>query len=111
MLNNLMQAGWLGDLTNWLLNALKKLWDAFAEFMGDLFLMWLKHTLDMFVFVLQKLPAPDFLSGNNLQTVFGAAGGTIAWWITVLQIDKCMVVIAGACVFYIVRRAFTLGIW
>ncbi|MEA9709181.1 phage coat protein [Xanthomonas campestris pv. raphani] len=110
-MNSLMQAGWLGDLTNWLLGLAKKLWDAFAEFMGDLFLIWLKHALDMFVFVLQKLPVPDVLTGSNLQTLFGAAGGTIGWWISTFQIDKCMAAVSAAIVFYIIRRIFTLGIW
>ncbi|PPU32374.1 phage coat protein [Xanthomonas sp. CFBP 7912] len=111
MFNSILKAGWLTDFTTWLLGALKALWDAFAEFMGDLFLVWLKHTLDMVVMVFSMLPEPTFLNGASLQSLFGSAGATIGWWITVLQIDKCMAVIASACVFYIIRRILTVGIW
>ncbi|WP_228508316.1 phage coat protein [Xanthomonas phaseoli] len=99
------------DFTTWLLGALKALWDAFAQFMGDLFLVWLQHTLEMIVLVFSMVSEPQFLKGSNLQTLFGAAGGSIGWWISVLQIDSCMAVVASACVFYIIRRVLTLGIW
>ncbi|MET3148424.1 hypothetical protein [Xanthomonas phaseoli] len=111
MMNSLLRAGWLTDFTTWLLGALKALWDAFAQFMGDLFLVWLQHTLEMIVLVFSMVPEPQFLKGSNLQTLFGAAGGSIGWWISVLQIDSCMAVVASACVFYIIRRVLTLGIW
>ncbi|MBB4124867.1 hypothetical protein GGR77_000138 [Xanthomonas translucens] len=111
MFNTLMRAGWLGDLTNWLVEQIKAVWTAFMQFMGDLFFEWLSHTLEMATFVFALIPAPEFLNGSNLQTLFGQGGPTIGWLIATFQIDKCMGVIAGACVFYIVRRFVTLGIW
>ncbi len=111
MIYQLLRAGWLTDLTNWLLGIVKGVWDAFTRFMGDLLLIWLKHQFDMVLMLVEKLPVPEFLSQNNLQSLFGQGGATIGWWISVLQIDKCFTVIGAALVFFIVRRIVTLGIW
>ncbi|RNL07802.1 phage coat protein, partial [Xanthomonas vasicola pv. vasculorum] len=32
-----MQVGWLSDLTAWIWKAVKLIWQAFADFIGDLF--------------------------------------------------------------------------
>lgn len=106
-----MRAGWLTDLTNWLLEQIKAVWDAFMAFMGDLFFIWFEHQLQALTVVFSLLPAPEFLNGSNLQTLFGSGGPTIGWLIATFQIDKCMGVVSAACVFYIVRRFLTLGIW
>lgn len=101
----------LEKLTNWLKEALLALWNAFTEFMGDLFWLWVKNALSMWLWVFQHIPAPPFLDGESLGSIMGRAGPVVGWIIATFKIGESMTVIAAACVFYIVRRVLTLGIW
>ncbi|MFA0925153.1 phage coat protein, partial [Xanthomonas fragariae] len=40
-----MQAGWLSDLTAWIWKAVKTVWQAFADFFSDLFVLFLDKAL------------------------------------------------------------------
>lgn len=101
----------LKKITDWLLQAIKAVWEAFTQFMEDLFLAWVEHQLNMIVWVFQHIPAPDVLSQQSLGSILGNAGPTVAWAINVFQVGPSATVISGAMVFFIVRRILTLGIW
>lgn len=104
-------AGWLTDFTNWLIGIIKAVWDAFVEVIGDFFLFFM-HQASLFVtMLLELLPVPDFITGNDLQSLLGQAGPSISWFITVLKIDAALAVVGVGSVFYIIRRVGTLGIW
>lgn len=106
-----MTAGWLTDVTNWLKEQIVAVWNAFVEFMGDLFLTWFQHIVDVNLYALSLLPVPDFLNGQTLGGMLGQAGPTVLWLVDVFQIGPSMAAISAAMVFYVVRRFITLGIW
>ncbi len=106
-----MTAGWLTDVTNWFKEQIVAVWHAFVAFMGDLFLAWFQHIVDVNLYVLSLLPVPDFLSGQTLGAMLGQAGPSVLWFVDVFQIGPAMAVISTSMVFYIVRRFLTLGIW
>ncbi|WP_017174116.1 hypothetical protein [Xanthomonas phaseoli] len=106
-----MQAGWLSDLTAWIFKALKVLWQAFADFMSDLFVMWLEQSLSAVLYVLSLLPMPDFMKGQSIGAMLGNAGSTILWFADVFMIGPSLVAIGAAMIFYLLRRVLTLGIW
>lgn len=101
----------LKKLTDWLREQIVAIWDAFTEFMGDLFLDWVERSLAIIVWVLDHLPVPDFLQGQSIGSVLGNAGPTVAWMITTFRIGESLTVIGSAMAFYIIRRFLTLGIW
>lgn len=101
----------LKKLTDWLREAIQAIWDAFTAFMGDLFLAWVEHSLGIIVWVLNRLPVPDFLSGQSIGSVLGNAGPTVAWMVGTFRIGESLSVIGAAMAFFIVRRLLTLGIW
>ncbi|MBD4018735.1 phage coat protein, partial [Xanthomonas citri pv. citri] len=61
-----MYAGWFTDLTAWIWRAVKAVWQAFADFIGDLFVMWLEQSLSAILYVLSLLPMPDFMKGQSI---------------------------------------------
>lgn len=101
----------LDQLTNWLREQIQKFWQALQDLLGDLFVMWLKHSIEMIVWTIAHIPVPAFLQQESLGTILGRAGPTIGWFVATFQIGPSLGVIATAMVFYIVRRFLTLGIW
>lgn len=105
------QVGWLKDLTDWIVKQVKAVWDAFIAFLGDVFLIWVQHTIDMLVWVLGKIPVPDFLTSQSLGSMLSNAGPTVLWFCDVFMIPQCMSVLASAMVFSVIRKLVTVGIW
>lgn len=101
----------LQKLTDWLKEQLESLWDAFSDFMSDLFLLWLEHTFQMIVFAFDLLPVPSFLEQESLGSILGAAGPTVGWMVMTFRVGESLSLISAAMTFYIVRRLLTLGIW
>ena len=101
----------LKKLTDWLREAIQAIWDAITEFMGDLFLDWVERSLAIIVWVLDKLPVPDFLSSQSIGSLLGNAGPTVGWMVSTFRIGESLTVIGSAMAFYIIRRFLTLGIW
>ena len=61
-----MHVGWFDDLTAWLWRAVKMVWQAIVDFVGDLFVMWLEQSLSAILYVLTLLPMPDFMKDLGL---------------------------------------------
>ena len=101
----------LDDLSNWLKEQIIAVWQAFVDFMTVLFLVWLKQTFDVIVFVVGLIPEPTFLGGENLGSIMGRAGPMVGWFIMTFRIGESLTVLGAAMAFYIVRRLATLGIW
>lgn len=101
----------LKGITDWLREQILKIWEAFAGFMEDLFLIWVEHTLDMVIFVFGLVPAPDFLSQHTLGSLLGQAGPTVGWLVMTFRIGEGLALISSAMAFYLVRRILTVGIW
>lgn len=111
MMNLLMRAGWLTDVTSWMAEQLRHLWDAFALYMQVLFLVWVQQMMQLWIAVIALIPAPDFLNAQSIASMLGDAGPEIMWFVTIFQVPASSAVIASATVFYFVRRVLTLGIW
>lgn len=108
---NIMRAGWLSDITDWIVDAIVSVWNDFVEFVSDMFVFLLNQLSLAVTYVLEKIPVPDFMNTYTLQSLLGGAGSDIAWFITIFKIDIGGTVIGAAIAFYIVRRFVTLGIW
>ncbi|WP_349809756.1 phage coat protein [Xanthomonas hortorum pv. hederae] len=106
-----MFVGWFDDLTAWLWSAVKAVWQAFTDFMSDLFVMWLEQSLAAVLYVLTLLPMPDFMKGQSIGSMLSNGGGTILWLADVFKIGPSLVAIGAAMVFFVLRRVLTLGIW
>lgn len=108
---NLMYAGWLGDLTNWLLGLVQKLWAAIEAFFSDLIVMALEKMLELVALAFESLPVPDFMTHYSIGALLGNAGPTVSWLVDVFKIPECMSLLAAGAVFRITRKIVTFGKW
>jgi hypothetical protein len=106
-----MQAGWLTDLTKWLWDTIKEVFQAFTDFMQDFFVHGFEQILKVILFALSLLPLPDFMKGQSIGSMLAGGGSTVLWFADIFQIGPSMVLIGVAIIFYLLRRVLTLGIW
>lgn len=110
-MNHLMHVGWLSDLTQWLWQLVNAIWQAFVDFVDDLFVTVLEKSLAVVVYVLNLISVPDFMRDHSIGSLLGEAGDTILWLVHILRIDESLMVIGIGMSFYVMRRILTLGIW
>ncbi len=108
---NLMYAGWLGDLTGWLLGLVKKLWAAIEAFFTDLIVLALEKMLELVALAFESLPVPDFMTQHTIGSLLGNAGPTVGWLVDTFKISECMSLLAAGAVFKITRKIVTFGKW
>ncbi len=106
-----MNAGWLTDLTQWIWDTIKEVFQAFTDFVEDFFVHGFEHLLNLVLFILALLPLPEFMQGQSIGSMLGNAGSTVLWFADIFQIGPSMVLIGVAIVFYLLRRILTIGIW
>jgi len=104
-------AGPVDSLTNWLREQFIALFNAFREFMVDLFVLWLEQTLSLVVLVVSVLPPPDFLSDVALCTILANAGPWAQWAIGTFHVGEAMGILAAALLFRLARVFLTLFQW
>jgi len=105
------QAGWLSDLTNWLLGLVQKLWAAIEAFFNDLIITALEKLLELAALAFESLPVPDFMTQYSIGSLLGNAGPTVGWFVETFKIPECMSLLAAGLVFKITRKIVTFGKW
>lgn len=103
--------GWLHDLTAWVLQALRDLWQNGVEFFNDLILFFFEHWLGMVYMQWSLLPMPDFLSGYTLCTFLQQAGPTVGWALSTFRVAEALGFVAAGYSFRMLRKLVTLFQW
>jgi|LNAP01.1.fsa_nt_gb hypothetical protein len=106
-----MLAGWLDDLTAWLWKVLIAVFEALFDLIGDSFVRGFEMVATVVLYVLSKMPLPEFMQGQSIGSMLANGGGTVLWFADVFQLGPSMVMIGVAIVFYLLRRVLTIGIW
>lgn len=106
-----MQAGWLTDLTKWLLDLVKALFADLVELLKDLIVYSLEAVLELVKSIIAGIPVPDLLTNTTICGLLNSAGPTAAWVMGVFHVPQGMALIAGAIVFRLVRKFVTLFQW
>ncbi|WP_313178533.1 phage coat protein [Stenotrophomonas sp.] len=106
-----MQAGWMTDLTNWLLGVIKQIFAALWDMAMDIIVAAFERLLAVVLLALSYLPLPDFMQSQSIGAMLANGGSTILWFADLFQIGPSLVLIATAIVFYLLRRILTVGIW
>lgn len=107
----LMQAGWLGDLGEFLRKQVERLWDAIVVFFKDLVLFAIDQMLQLVSLVVEMLPVPEFLEQNSLNVMLGKAGPVVGWFVQTFRVGECFAMISVAITFRMMRKILTLGKW
>lgn len=104
--------GWLNDLTTWLHDFFLAIWDAICNFFHDAGVYIFQAILDGGSYIINHIPAPDFLNDYSLSAMIAAVNNpTFFWAISEFKIPECFAVIAAGVLFNLTRKALTLGQW
>lgn len=103
--------GWLRELTDWLVQQIVTVWDAFVSFMGE-WLLWLAEMIfELGAVVIESIPVPDFVTQYTIGGMLGNIGPDLAWVIGPLRLGEGMLILAAGYGFRLLRKALTLGQW
>lgn len=106
-----MSAGWLDDLTAWIWKVLIVVFEALVDLINDSFVRGLEMVLSVVLYVLSKMPLPEFMQNTSIGQILASGGSTVMWFAEIFQLGPSLVMIGIAMVFFLLRRVLTLGIW
>lgn len=95
---------------DWLLELVKKAFDAAWDFITDIFVSILAAFLDAISTLLGALPVPSFMSGG-LSTVLGQISPDVWFFASHFKFSQCFAVLGAAVVFRLTRKVLTLFQW
>lgn len=106
-----MQIDLLDDFKGWLLGIFKRLFDALWDMLADFNVFLFETITSMILYVLSKMPVPEFMQNTSIGQMLANGGGTVMWFAEIFQLGPSLVMIGVAIVFYLLRRVLTIGIW
>lgn len=105
---------WFGAVLSWIARIFEWLGGLFTDFMAfvlDLPLKVLQGFLDGVIYLLGKLPVPDFLTQYSLQTLFNSLPDTVLYFVGLFGIPQAIGILGLGVAFRLTRKALTLGQW
>lgn len=106
-----MRVGWLNDVTNWLRDQFRSLWDALVAFLNDLIVTALEAVLELVALAFEALPVPEFVQGQSVGAMLGQAGPVVGWLASTMQLGTASSLMVSAYAFRALRKAVTGGRW
>jgi len=107
-------ASWLGAIVAWVARLFEWFAGLFKDFMAfitDLPLKILQGFLDGVLYLLAKIPVPDFLTQYSMQTLFSHLPETVTYFVTLFGIPQALAILGLGVAFRLTRKALTLGQW
>lgn len=98
---------WFARIFEWLGGIFKDL----MNFIGDLPLKILQGFLDGVLYLLGKIPVPDFLTQYSLQTLFNQLPESVLYFVGLFGIPQALLILGLGVAFRLTRKALTLGQW
>lgn len=102
---------WLSKVTEWLLNLVKKIFEALWTFVYDVAVRIFDAVLSVIAGIINAFPAPSFLSTYSIGGLLADISPTLLWFLAQFNIGAAFSVIGAAWVFRLGRKALTLGQW
>lgn len=105
---------WFTAVLAWFARIFEWIGGIFVDFMNfilDLPLVILTGFLDGVIYLLNKLPVPEFLSQYSLQTLFNSLPDTVLYFVGLFGIPQAIGILGLGVAFRLTRKALTLGQW
>lgn len=105
---------WLTAIIKWVARIFEWLGGLFKDFMAfvlDLPIKILQGFLDGVLYLLGKIPVPDFLSQYGLQSLFNQLPDTVLYFVGLFGIPQGLAILGLGVAFRLTRKALTLGQW
>lgn len=106
-----MQAGWLSDFTDWLIEQIEAVWDAVVEFCHDMLIFAVEAVVEFALALVNMIPVPDFIQGMSMGAMLSGLPPGVLWFMGVLRFSECMAILGAGVAFRLIRKAITLGQW
>lgn len=102
---------WLLKLTDWILDTLTKTFDAFKDFLYDIF-MWCVHLVfDAISSLISSIPVPDFLNSVSISSLINQLPSFALYVVSAMSIPQAFLILLSGVSFRLLRKLFTLGQW
>lgn len=98
-------------ITGWFIDLVIDLFGAIWDFFGDLFIDLADVVLTAVADAISSIPAPDFLSSNNLGSLINMMDADILFFVGILQIPTGLGLLASGFAVRMLRKIFTLFQW
>ncbi|QWF18580.1 hypothetical protein [Lysobacter capsici] len=103
--------GWLSKLTDWFREQFIALFAALQHLLEAIFMFWLHQSATAWLFLIQLIPAPDFLAPYSLCSLLSQAGPTVGWALNTFRIGEGLGLIGAAYGFRFTRKLLTFFQW
>jgi len=107
-------ASWFGALLAWVARFFEWFGGLFKDFMAfilDIPVKILEGILDGVVYLVNKIPAPEFLTQYSLQALFNQLPDTVLYFVSLFGIPQALAILGLGVAFRLTRKALTLGQW
>lgn len=98
-------------ITGWFIDLVVDLFGAIWDFFVDLFIDLADVVLTAIADVISAMPAPEFLSANNLGSLINMMDSDILFFVGILQIPAGLGLLASGFAVRMLRKIFTLFQW
>ena len=95
----------------WLLSLFVKVFLAIWDLFNDLLIFAVDGVLTALGALISAIPAPAFLQGLSLQTLFNGMGADVLYFVAVFNIGPGIVLLGSAFAFRMARKVVTLFQW
>lgn len=105
---------WFGALLHWIGRIFEWMGGIFKDLMAfilDIPLKILQGFLDGVLYLLGKIPAPEFMTQYSLQTLFNQLPESVLYFVGLFGIPQGLAILGLGVAFRLTRKALTLGQW
>ena len=99
------------DFAAWILSLVRKLFESIWDFLNDLFISLVSAVLDAISILILSIPAPSFIQGSSLQTLFNGITPDVWYFAQYFRLGECLAMFGAAISFRLLRKLVTLGQW
>lgn len=102
---------WLTDLKNWIIDLIKQLWQAVAQFYHDMSLKLVRNFLDLIAELVKQIPVPEWMADYSLGHLFAMLHPALGYFVDRIGLGAGLYLIGLGYAFRVLRKLLTALQW
>ncbi len=98
-------------LISWLAELIKSVWQAFVDFLSDIWIDVADIVLQAIAGLIVSIPVPSFLSNYSMGQIIGYMPYDVLYFVGLMQMGEGFAMISAAVAFRMVRKVITMFQW
>lgn len=98
-------------LISWLAELIKSVWQAFVDFLSDIWIDVADIVLQAIAGLIVSIPVPSFLSNYSIGQIIGYMPSDVLYFVGLMHMGEGFALISGAVAFRMVRKVITVFQW